>query len=264
MTKVPEEKDKKKAKTPYTAPALEKGLDIIELLSGEESGLTLSEIATKLSRSTSEIFRMLAVLDRRGYLSTESGRDTYVLTMKLFELSHQHSLVKRLTGASLPIMQKLAPAIEQSCHLSVYHRGKVLVIGQRDSQMDLGFRVKLGSEIDLVDTCSGHVLMAFAEDDMLKQMLQERAGDSFKKSALMARLKKVREQGYESKQSQQVSGVRDISYPVFGYTGEVLAAITVPYLERLDNAPHPTFDQVKEMLSAAAHSISLQLGYKPE
>ena len=35
----------------YTAPALEKGLDILELLSNNESGLTQAEIANKLNKS---------------------------------------------------------------------------------------------------------------------------------------------------------------------------------------------------------------------
>ena len=46
---------------PYSAPALEKGLDILELLSKQEAGLTQSEISRALGRSVSEIFRMLVV-----------------------------------------------------------------------------------------------------------------------------------------------------------------------------------------------------------
>jgi len=53
----------------YTAPALEKGLDILERLSLSETGLSLSEIARDLGRSVSEIFRMLVVLEQRGYIS---------------------------------------------------------------------------------------------------------------------------------------------------------------------------------------------------
>lgn len=53
----------------YTAPALEKGLDILELLAGEAEGLSQGTIAQRLGRSTAELFRMISVLERRGYLS---------------------------------------------------------------------------------------------------------------------------------------------------------------------------------------------------
>ena len=52
----------------YRAPALDKGLDIIELLAGTDGGLTQAEIAKALSRSPAEIYRMLDRLVRRDYV----------------------------------------------------------------------------------------------------------------------------------------------------------------------------------------------------
>jgi hypothetical protein len=39
----------------YSAPALEKGMDIIELLAAADSGLTVSEISQRLDRRMSEL-----------------------------------------------------------------------------------------------------------------------------------------------------------------------------------------------------------------
>ena len=46
----------------YTAPALEKGLDILELLASVSEALTHSEIASRLGRTLTEVFRMLVCL----------------------------------------------------------------------------------------------------------------------------------------------------------------------------------------------------------
>src|SRR5260370_39333624 len=53
----------------YPTPALEKGLDILELLVNHPMGLTKSEVARSLARTVSEIFRMLVCLEERGYIS---------------------------------------------------------------------------------------------------------------------------------------------------------------------------------------------------
>ena len=66
---------RKSRKKPYSAPALEKGLDVLELLSREDEGLTVSVIAKRLSRSVSELFRMLVVLEQRGYIRVEPDTD---------------------------------------------------------------------------------------------------------------------------------------------------------------------------------------------
>ncbi|MGH9454797.1 MAG: helix-turn-helix domain-containing protein, partial [Terriglobia bacterium] len=52
----------------YRAPALEKGLDILEALAAARVPQSLSEMARLLKRSASELFRMLNLLERRGYI----------------------------------------------------------------------------------------------------------------------------------------------------------------------------------------------------
>ena len=99
-------------KKQYSAPALDKGLDILELLAREVDGLSQSEIAKRLNRSVGELFRMLVVLEERQYVTLLPGTDKYVLTLKMFELSHRFPLVKRLTSAAVPVLKDLANNIE--------------------------------------------------------------------------------------------------------------------------------------------------------
>jgi DNA-binding IclR family transcriptional regulator len=47
----------------YAAPALEKGLDVLELLASVSEALTHSEIARRLGRTINEVFRMLVCLE---------------------------------------------------------------------------------------------------------------------------------------------------------------------------------------------------------
>ncbi len=63
----------------YRAPALDKGLDILELLAEEEAGLTQAEIAKRLDRGASEFYRMLDRLVKRGYVSRMDG-DRFALS----------------------------------------------------------------------------------------------------------------------------------------------------------------------------------------
>ncbi|MEA3094160.1 MAG: hypothetical protein QOJ04_5502, partial [Caballeronia sp.] len=63
--------------TRYSAPALEKGLDIIELLASHPEGLSLADLGKTLGRTTAEIFRMVVTLETRGYLLAIGDR--YVL-----------------------------------------------------------------------------------------------------------------------------------------------------------------------------------------
>lgn len=246
----------------YRAPALEKGLDILELLAEQSEGLSQKEICRRLGRSASELFRMLICLERRGYISLSTPGDRYVLTLKLFELSNHHPPVKRLISEALPVMKALARELSQSCHLVVAHDGRGLVVAQIDSPASVGFAVRLGSIIDLPYTASGHVLLAFQDEETRASMLAARAEDGppAVPPDLADRLGRIRRRGYEEIDSFQIRGVRDISFPLLDVRGHAVAALTIPFLERLGGNGPKTPEAVRDHLGRAAARLSALLG----
>src|SRR4029079_14077991 len=103
----------------YRAPALEKGLDVIELLAAEKAPLNLSAISQRFGRSSGELFRMLQVLEFKGFITSSETGAGYVLTNKLFARSLRQWPLRSRLETAFPIMRKLSPEISQSCHIAV-------------------------------------------------------------------------------------------------------------------------------------------------
>lgn len=246
----------------YRAPALEKGLDILELLSKHPDGLSQAEVARSLERSVGEIFRMLNCLVERGYLTIQRPGDRYVLTLKLFELSHRHAPLARLLDAALPLMHQLAESIHQSCHLVVMHEGRGIVIAQVDAPGEIGFAVRVGSVIQLASTASGRVLLAFQDEDDRRKLLerQQPALEAAEQAKLGALLDKARKRGHEEMESTRIRGVHDFSFPVLNHRGAAVAALTVPFIERLDRPDPGTAAMTRTALQDAARRLSGLLG----
>ena len=157
----------------YRAPALDKGLDIIELLAQQPQGLTRAEIVKEMDRSASEIYRMLERLVARQYVMRSASGDRYALSLKLFALAHVHPPLNRLVTQALPIMDAFARKAEQSCHMGVYDRGNVLITAQINGPGAWGMTIRLGAQVSLLDTASGHILLAFSDPDRAQSMLAE-------------------------------------------------------------------------------------------
>ena len=145
-----------KNKKNYSAPALEKGLDILELLSSSNSGLSQAEIAKTLNRTVNEIYRMLNILVARNYIELDLDNDRYKLTFKLLQLSSQHQPIKNLMQKSLPMMREVAQLCNHSVHLSIYYAGKLLVIGQVDSPSSFNYSVPNFLLVLLIYLCNLH------------------------------------------------------------------------------------------------------------
>jgi len=236
----------------YTAPALEKGLDILELLSWSETGLSQSELARELGRSVSEIFRMLVALQGRGYIWQDPQTDRYTLTTLLFEIAHRTPLIRRLTTAAAPLMRDLAHSINQSVHLAVLSDDSVLIAGQVDPPARHVMSVRLGTRVDVWRASSGRVMMAFQTEAALAEMLRRAPlPDGMTEADLRADLAAIRARGHEIVDSFVIRGVVNISAPIIDHTGEAIAALTVPHIERF-NDPISFSDCCVHTIAAAA------------
>jgi DNA-binding IclR family transcriptional regulator len=245
----------------YGAPALEKGLDLIEILAEEAGAFTQKELAERAGRSVSEIFRMLGVLERRGYLVRDTLTGRYSLTLKLFVLGNRHQPTRRLQAAALPVMQDLAEAIGQSCHLVVATENRMTVVAQAEPRGPMVFTVKQGADFPLsAHRVSARVLAAFAatarQDEMLEAMIVE--DRTPEPSALRKRLNGIAREGYDMVPSETIGGVIDLAFPVFDQDGYAKASLVVPLLPVIGRTPDP--ETVKAKVAEAAERVSAAIG----
>ena len=247
----------------YSAPALEKGIDIIELLADAESGLTVSEISQRLERPMSELFRVIIVMERRGWLQKDRESSRYSVTYHVLKLAHRGTPAQTLTLAAAPVMHELSGRINQSCHLVVLSGTQGLVIlRQENPRRHANLSVRLGATINMPRSCSGQILLAHLPPREMEQLLGSIPQPwKISRDKLLKNLARIRRQGHAVQASAITAGVTDISYPVRGFDGRVLAALTVPYLHVLDNSVPTTVEQTRRAVDAAARRISQALGW---
>lgn len=245
----------------YATPALEKGLDVLELLAHQPAGLTKSQMARELNRTVSEIFRMLLCLERRGYIA-QVAEDRYSLTLKLFKLVQEHPPTERLIVDALPVMHRLAHETLQSCHMGVLEGSRVAILAQVNAPANRGFYVKLGSTVDLMEAASGYVILAHQNEAQRERTLAEWSRETGKKPPrdLVVHLARIQKAGYDKQASYVVKGVIDISYPIFDERGSAVGALTIPYIQY--NGPAMPASQVIEALGKATAEITAALGGK--
>jgi DNA-binding IclR family transcriptional regulator len=242
----------------YRAPALEKGLEILEFLAPRTEAMTLSEISEGVGRSRSEIFRMLQVLEERRYLARAAGTEGYVLTNRLFMLGMEHPPVKGLMEAAMPVMHQLAEQILQPCHLAIPSEELIVVVARVESPGDVGFVVRVGHRRPIPHSTSGLVLLAFQHEDVRERWLAtlQRKEVPYERKRLAGSLRSIAARGYACIPSEVVIGVTDLSAPIL-LQGAAIAALTVPFAER--RGAHGELSESIEQLLRAAGRISREL-----
>ena len=249
----------------YSVPALEKALDVLEYLSEQAVPLTQAQLARALKRQAGEIFRMLACLESRGYLRRDAVTGAYSLTLKLFELSRTHSPYELLLKVAQPLMRALAEEVRESCHLSVIHHGRVLVLAQAESPRPFRLSVEVGSLHSPMNTTSGRVLLGHMDDGIRDEILgREKQWQQEKLAARMAFLKRlaaIRSRGYERAEGERFVGALDIGVPVGSPQSSMKAALTIAMLKEKGGG---SLEDMLPALQRCAEAIALQAGLKRE
>jgi len=184
----------------YAVPALDKALDVLELLADQGGGLGQTEIAAAVGRSVGQVFRVLQRLERRGWIYRDRQSGLYLLSTRMFDLANRHPPLRGLVELALGPMRDLADAVRQSCNLSVLDAGRVRVIAQVESPSDFGFRVRVGAEFPVEATAAGAVLSGHATE------------------------------GHVRRDDAMQPGITDLVVPIRGRHGDPVAALTVPYV----------------------------------
>lgn len=245
---------KETAAASYRAPALEKGFDVLELLGAEPGSLTISQIAKKLDRSVQEVYRVVLSMERRGYVDRKSD-DTLQLSMKLYDLVANHLPIRRLTQAARPMLDLLANRVGQVAVISVLEAHMIRVIVVALDPGAVGFRVRLGAQRPAVGTASGRVMMAFqpptAGEQILSDLMAEGALKKAERDSLLEEFDRIRHRGFELARDETLRGITDVSFPILNAAGVAQAALTMPYLDWVENEM-ALADAALELRSAAA------------
>jgi len=249
-------------RTSYSAPALEKGIDILEALAASEEAMTARQIAEQLGRSKNEIFRMVYVLVERGYVNRDPATDRLSLSNRLFELGMRTPRSRTLVEVALPAMERFANASGHATHLVVVSRGQTVVIANAAPPWAaFNFFLQPGYGNAATEAISGQTIIAFQPQDRRRAMIEESLallGGTSAFPKLREEIDGIAAAGSIVAQSHFLIGVIDICAPVLDKSGRAIASIVVPCLQHRDRKED--YESIRASLVATCAEISERLG----
>jgi DNA-binding IclR family transcriptional regulator len=248
-----------KSEEAYQAPALAKGLEVLEFLSGQTEPYAVSELARALGRSRNEIYRMVVVLERSGYL-WRADTDRFSLTRKLFDLGMRAPPQQNLLIKALPHMERLSQETFQSCHLTVPSGSDIVVVARIESPDTLGFSVRIGYRRPINQSTSGRVLYAYQTETIRGawRKMQKLKVDRDRWAELERETSAIRDKGVFLARSAYVDAVTDIAAPITIAPNDLaIGALGMPFIG--GGSAKISVTQAANATKDAAHRISKEL-----
>ena len=246
----------------YSAPALEKGLDILETLAVAPEPMTARQIAEELGRSKNEIFRMVYVLVERGYLQRDPATDRLSLSNRLFELGMRSPRTRTLVEVALPAMEEFANAFGHATHLVVVSHGQTVVIANvAPPWTAFNFFLQPGYGNAATEAISGQTIIAFQPLERRRAMIEESLSLLGGKSSfanLDEEIDSIASAGSIVAPSHFLVGVVDICAPILDKSGRAIASVVVPCIQHRER--EEDYEQIRAALVDRCSAISQELG----
>ena len=215
------------------APALQRGLALLQELARRPRGASQSELAEALQLPQTAVHRLALTLEHLGYLSKEPSSRFWRVTHKLLLLGQPHSGARSLVEACLPSMRHILALTNETTQLCVLAGHECVLLEQLPSSHPFKYVVDLGSRPPVQCCAPGKAMLAFLDTDHLESLLPRLRFEAYtahsvvSKNALFRELEKIRENGYALDLCEHFEGVHCIAAPLLDAHGAPFAALTI-------------------------------------
>ena len=252
--------------SPYLAPALQRGLAILELFTPQRREWTMSEIAAALGVSLSSAYRLVFTLEHLGYLERADADKRYRLAARAMQLGFHYVSGLEIVEVAVPFIDSLRDATRMSAHMAVRDGSDIVYVYRAHSRMTLASHIAIGYRLPAHATAMGRVLLGGMADTDIAKLYEGRTldpvgpGTPTELSDLLEIVAIARLSGWTLNIGTFVPGMIAIAAPVRDLKGEIVAAINLSGPAGAAEQPEDRARLV-EHLTAAADRISRQLGW---
>jgi IclR family KDG regulon transcriptional repressor len=254
---------------PTPTNSLERAMLLLELIEKTPGGLRHAEISRQLQIPRSSCSWILARLERQGYLMQDDDTGRYRIGLKTVALAHGALRELGFRSGAEPVLYRVASETGLAAGVGVLEAGHVLLVDRVEPPELPGQSLvrerprdqrDIGRELPAHSTALGKVLLAnLPRPELLiylddAALTRRTAKTIVSREKLLLELRKIRQRGYALADGEHDPGVRALSAPIFDFTGNVRAAIS------LNGSPAaPIWKDPKKLVvlvTAAAREIS--------
>ncbi len=246
--------------------AVKRALSLLDLFSGTEPEIGLSEIARRSKQDKATVHRLLNTLRESGLVEQNAVTKLYRLGAGVLHLARVREAAFPTITVVQPLLDQLTEITGETSHCSLYANNALAVIATRESKKANRVSMRDSETLPFHATASGIAFLAFAAPDacgkaLALPMTAYTGTTCTDPDRVRAAFAETRRQGYASVDKAFEEDVYGIAAPIFGPGQTAIGAIAVATpchrmtadLERL----------IIESVMQAAVDLTRKLGNEP-
>lgn len=240
--------------------SLELGLDILKIIAEQNKALSITEISNLCQMSKSKLHRYLTSFCRSGLL--EKHEDLrYSLGTELVLLGLKASEKLDVKELAAPYLIALRETFNETVALALWGEHGPFFLRWEASIRAVNVGIRAGSQVSVIRSAPGKLFVAYLPKSRTQELVKrELAKYQMEEQSFYAEIEEIKRTGFSVTNGSLIPGISALSCPVFGQSGDIVAAITIVGLSGLLD-----ISGVSENMRAIKEqclSLSKALGYQ--
>lgn len=249
----------------YLIPNLERGLRVMEFLSSQPTGATLTEIVAGTRLPKNSVFRITLTFLENGYLTRNENTMKFRLTKKFLVFGLAAVSDENLIESAIGSLRKLRDETDCTAYLGALYGAEGVILEQAPGGHPFKVSVDLGTRFHLHSGAPGKAMLAFLPEEECEELMKQMKFVRFNertitdREAFRVELAGTRKCGYAVDRAEEFAGIHCVGAPVFDRSGRMVAAIWITGQEVV--LPEAKFSKYGAIVKQHAMKVSERLGY---
>jgi len=244
-----------------TSKTVANALSVLSCFSRSEPVLTASELTRRLKLTRTSVIRLLATLERFGYIEKSPEAVGYRIGLRAFEVGTLFLAANPLASVLARALDELVEKTQCTAYLGVLDKDDVIILNYREGTLPIRFIWQVGDRLPVHTTALGKAMLACMSSEEIDHHLGRgitlrglTEGSIRKRSQLDTHIAKARERGWGLAREESHPGLTAVGSAILDKANHPIAAISVSFF---DYPPNPKrLNQLASVVMAVAEEVS--------
>jgi len=246
-----------------TLKTVEKALQVLRAFERASPQLSVAEISRRLGVSRTAITRILATLERPGFLERSATTGRYRIGIAACEVGALYLIDNPLTKIADEAMKRVAQLTGFTAYLGKLYGDEVVILGLREGTQPIRFLWSPGDRLPVGTTALGKAMLMAMPGSEVDQILGSdrlaglTPGSLATRADLDRQLAEQRDKGWVPMIEESYPGVCGVGAAIVDAAGKPVAGISLSFLG--SSREQHAFDRFGAEVVEAAREISRRL-----
>lgn len=244
--------------------AVQRALRLLDLLSQQDEGARLGELAERSSLAPSTVHRLLTTMEEQRFVQFSPADGFWHIGQASYRTGMAFTRRGNMAGLAIPFLRRLRDKARETVNLAAIQAGEIVMLSQIEGRDILRSLARPGDGVGMTSSGLGRAILAHYPEAEIEQVIQRvglpritprsivRPGD------FAVELARIRSRGFALDDEEVQVGLRCVAAAIFDATGDAIGAVSISGpATRLADA---RIESLGALVAEAAAAITEALG----